>query len=154
MIRNLTKDLNKKGATIFLTTHYIEEADQLCQRVAMINQGKIVAVDNPEKLKASVERHQIIEVSFDKTQNLERMLASLEYSSKVVQVGDKFRLNIRNTSEAVPLLVDFARENDLKIISINTLNPSLEDAFVEMTGLSSEVMATEKEQGKKVASLG
>jgi hypothetical protein len=51
-------------------------------------------------------------------------------------------------------LVDFARENGLKIISINTLNPSLEDAFVEMTGLSSEVMATEKEQGKKVASLG
>jgi len=154
MIRNLTKDLNKNGATIFLTTHYIEEADQLCQRVAIINQGKIVAVDNPEKLKASVEKHQIIEVSFDQTRNLERMLASLEYSSKVVQVGDKFRLNIRNTSEAVPLLVDFARENGLKIISINTLNPSLEDAFVEMTGLSSEVMATEKEQGKKVASLG
>ena len=154
MIRNLTKDLNKNGATIFLTTHYIEEADQLCQRVAMINQGKIVAVDNPEKLKASVERHQIIEVSFDKTQNLERMLASLEYSSKVVQVGDKFRLHVRNTSEAVPLLIDFARENGLKIISINTLNPSLEDAFVEMTGLSSEVMATEKEQGKKAASLG
>jgi ABC-2 type transport system ATP-binding protein len=154
MIRNLTKDLNKNGATIFLTTHYIEEADQLCQRVAIINQGKIVAVDNPEKLKASVEKHQIIEVSFDQTQNLERKLASLEYSSKVVQVGDKFRLHVRNTSEAVPLLVDFARENGLKIISINTLNPSLEDAFVEMTGLSSEVMATEKEQGKKVASLG
>jgi ABC-type multidrug transport system ATPase subunit len=64
----------------------------LCQRVAIINQGKIVAVDNPEKLKASVEKHQIIEVSFDQTQNLERKLASLEYSSKVVQVGDKFRL--------------------------------------------------------------
>jgi len=154
MIRNLTKDLNKNGATIFLTTHYIEEADQLCQRVAIINQGKIVAVDNPEKLKASVEKHQIIEVSFDQTRNLERMLASLEYSSKVVQVGDKFRLHVRNTSEAVPLLVDFARENGLKIISINTLNPSLEDAFVEMTGLSSEVMATEKEQGKKATSLG
>jgi ABC-2 type transport system ATP-binding protein len=154
MIRNLTKDLNKNGATIFLTTHYIEEADQLCQRVAIINQGKIVAVDNPEKLKASVEKHQIIEVSFDQTRNLERMLTSLEYSSKVVQVGDKFRLHVRNTSEAVPLLADFARENGLKIISINTLNPSLEDAFVEMTGLSSEVMATEKEQGKKAASLG
>ena len=154
MIRNLTKDLNKNGATIFLTTHYIEEADQLCQRVAIINQGKIVAVDNPEKLKASVEKHQIIEVSFDQTQNLERMLASLEYSSKVVQVGDKFRLHVRNTSEAVPLLVDFARENGLKIISISTLNPSLEDAFVEMTGLSFEVMATEKEQGKKAVGLG
>jgi ABC-2 type transport system ATP-binding protein len=154
MIRNLTKDLNKNGATIFLTTHYIEEADQLCQRIAMVNQGRIVAVDNPEKLKASVEKHHIIEVSFDQMQNLERVLASLEYLSKVTQVGDKFRLHVRNTSEAVPLLVDFARENGLKIVSINTLNPSLEDAFVEMTGLSPEVMATEKEQGKKAASLG
>ena len=154
MIRNLTKDLNKNGATIFLTTHYIEEADQLCQRVAIINQGKIVAVDNPEKLKASVEKHQIIEVSFDQTQNLEHKLASLKYVSKAVQVGDKFKLHVRNTSETVPLIIDFARENGLKIVSINTLNPSLEDAFVEMTGLSPEVMATEKEQGKKVASLG
>jgi ABC-2 type transport system ATP-binding protein len=154
MIRNLTKDLNKNGTTIFLTTHYIEEADQLCQRVAIINKGKIVAVDNPEKLKASVEKHQIVEVSFDQTQNLEHELASLKYVSKVVQVGDKFRLHVRSTSEAVPLLVDFARENGLKIVSIDTLNPSLEDAFVEMTGLSPEVMATEKEQGKKAVSLG
>jgi hypothetical protein len=71
-----------------------------------------------------------------------------------VQVGDKFKLHVRNTSETVPLIIDFARENGLKILTINTLNPSLEDAFVEMTGLSSEVLATEKEQGKKVASLG
>jgi len=154
MIRNLTKDLNKNGVTVFLTTHYIEEADQLCQRVAMINQGKIIAVDNPEKLKTSVEKHQIIVVSFDQTQNLEHKLASLKYVSKAVQVGDKFRLHVTNASEAVPFLVDFARENGLKIISINTLNPSLEDAFVEMTGLSSEVMTTEKEQGKKAQSLG
>ena len=62
MIRNLVKDLNKTGVTVFLTTHYLEEADQLCQRVAMINKGKIVALDTPEKLKASVEKHQIIEV--------------------------------------------------------------------------------------------
>jgi ABC-2 type transport system ATP-binding protein len=149
MIRNLTKDLNKNGTTIFLTTHYIEEADQLCQRVAMVNQGRIVAVDNPEKLKASAEKHQIIEVSFDKTQDVERKLASLKYSSKVVKVGDKFRLHVENTSETILLLADFARENGLNIVSINTLKPSLEDAFVKLTGLSSEVMKAEKELAKK-----
>jgi ABC-2 type transport system ATP-binding protein len=154
MIRDLTKDLNRNGTTIFLTTHYIEEADQLCQRVAIINRGRIVVVDNPEKLKASVEKHQIIEVSFDQTQNLEHKLASLKYVNKAVQIGDKFKLHVKNTSEAIPLIIDFARENGLKIVSINTLNPSLEDAFVEMTGLNPEVMATEKEQGKKAASLG
>lgn len=151
MIRNLTKDLNKNGVTVFLTTHYIEEADQLCQRVAMINQGKIVAVDNPEKLKAYVEKHQIVEVSFDQPLNLEHKLASLKHVSKAVQAGDKFKLHVGNTSEAVPLIIDFARENGLKIVSINTLNSSLEDAFVKLTGLSSEVMKAEKEPVKKKA---
>jgi ABC-2 type transport system ATP-binding protein len=155
MIRGLTKELNKNGTTVFLTTHYIEEADQLCQRVAIINHGRIVAVGSPERLKASVEKHQIIEVSFDQTQNLEHRLTSLQSVSKVVQVGDKFRLHVRNTSEAVPLLIDFAREKSLNIISINTLKPSLEDAFVEITGLSLDLMATEREQAtKKVVSLG
>jgi ABC-2 type transport system ATP-binding protein len=151
MIRNLVKNLNKNGVTVFLTTHYIEEADQLCERVAMINQGKIIAVDNPEKLKSSVEKHQIIEVSFSQSLNLEHKLASLKNVSKAVQVGDKFKLHVRNTSEAVPLIIDFARENGLKIVSINTLNPSLEDAFVKLTGLSSEVMKAEKEAAKKKA---
>jgi ABC-2 type transport system ATP-binding protein len=154
LIRTLIKDLNKTGVTVFLTTHYIEEADQLCQRIAMINKGKIVAIDSPEKLKASVEKHQIIEVSFDQTRNLEQKLGSLRNTGKVVQFGDKFRLHVRNTSETVPLLADFARENGLKIVSINTLSPSLEDVFVEVTGLSAEIMASEKEQGKKAANLG
>jgi ABC-2 type transport system ATP-binding protein len=154
MIRNLIKDLNKTGVTVFLTTHYIEEADQLCQRIAMINKGKIVALDSPEKLKGSIEKHQIIEVAFDQTKNLEQKLTDLKDLEKAVQFGDKFRLHVKNTSEAVPLLADFAKENGLKIISINTLSPSLEDVFVEMTGLSAEIMATEKEQSKKAANLG
>ena len=72
----------RTGVTVFLTTHYIEEADQLCQRVAMINKGKIVALDGPQKLKASVEKHQIVEVSFDQTKNLENKLTSLRDTRK------------------------------------------------------------------------
>jgi len=154
MIRNLIKELNKSGSTVFLTTHYIEEADQLCQRVAIISQGRIVTVDSPEKLKVSVEKHQIIEVSFSQVEDLERRLTDLNYVNKITQVGDKFRLHVENTSEAIPLLVDFARENELKIMSINTLKPSLEDAFVEITGIAAEAMASEKEQAKKGGNLG
>jgi len=154
MIRKLIKDLNKTDVTVFLTTHYIEEADQLCQRIAMINKGKIVALDSPEKLKTSVEKHQMIDVSFDQTSDLEQKLSSLKGLEKAVQFGDKFRLYVKNTSEMVPLLADFAKANNLKIVSINTLSPSLEDVFVELTGLNAEVMANEKEQGKKAANLG
>lgn len=153
-IRNLIKELNKKGTTVFLTTHYIEEADQLCQRVAIINQGRIATVDGPGKLKASVEQHQIIEISFNAAENLEHKLADINYVSKVLQVGDKFRLHVERTSQVILLLVDFAKENDLEIISINTLRPSLEDAFVEITGIAAEAMAREKEQAKRGGNLG
>ncbi len=72
----------------------------------------------------------------------------------MVQFGDKFRLHFKSNLETVPLLVDFAKENKLKIVSVNTLNPSLEDVFVELTGLNVEVLKSEKEQGKKAANLG
>jgi len=153
-IRNLIKELNNKGTTVFLTTHYIEEADQLCQRVAIINQGRIATVGAPEKLKASIEQHQIIDISFSAAENLEHKLADINYVSKVLQVGDKFRLYVERTSQVIPLLVDFAKENDLEIISINTLRPSLEDAFVEITGIAAEAMAREKEQAKRGGNLG
>jgi len=148
-IRNLMKELNEGGTTVFLTTHYIEEADQLCQRVAMINQGKIVAVDNPEKLKAAIEELHVIEVSFSPSGDFWDRLRGLKYVSNISLVGDKFRLHVEDASEVIPLLIDFSKENNLRIVSINTLKPSLEDAFVKITGLSPEVMATEKEPIKR-----
>jgi ABC-2 type transport system ATP-binding protein len=147
-IRSLTKELNDDGVTIFLTTHYIEEADQLCQRVAIINKGRIVTVDSPEKLKASMEERQVIEVSFSPSTNLDK-LKGLSCVNNVSRLGDKCRLHVTDASEAVSSLVDFAKKNNLKIISINTLKPSLEDAFVKLTGLSSEVLTVEKEPAKK-----
>ena len=149
MIRNLIKELNNDGVTIFLTTHYIEEADQLCQRIAIINKGKIVTVDNPQKLKALIEERQVIEVSFTMSRDLEDKLRGLSCVSDVSMLGDKCRLHVDDASEAVPSLVDFARKNNLKIISINTLKPSLEDAFIKLTGLSPEIMKTEKDPLKK-----
>ena len=149
IIRNLIKELNNDGVTIFLTTHYIEEADQLCQRVAIINKGKIVTVDTPEKLKASMEERQVIEISFTLSQGLEDKLKGLSCVNDVSMLGDKCRLQVDDATEAVPSLVDFARKNSLKIISINTVKPSLEDAFVKLTGLSQEIMKTEKEAVKK-----
>jgi ABC-2 type transport system ATP-binding protein len=99
MIRDLLKQLNKNGVTIFLTTHYIEEADQLCQRIAIINHGKIVALDSPEKLKAKVEKQHVVEASFSPARDLEDQLKNLKYVSGVSRVGDKFRLYVEDASE-------------------------------------------------------
>jgi len=147
-VRGLIRELNRRGTTVFLTTHYLEEADLCCQRIAIIAKGKIIAQGTPEKLKLSTQVEQVIEVSFDRSKDLAEELRSLSNVRDIVTVGDKFRLSVDNSSEVLPLIFDFAKENNLKIVSINTLKPTLEDAFVKLTGLRLEGMSIEKEQMK------
>ncbi len=147
-VRDLIKELNREGTTVFLTTHYIEEADQLCQRIAVIDRGKIIATDTPERLKAVTQIEHAIEVSFDRVEGVYEKLVKLSHVRDVVTTGDKFRLYVDDPSETLPLIIDFAKENHLKIMSISTLKPSLEDAFIKLTGLHPEAMAVEKEHVK------
>jgi len=147
-VRGLIRELNRRGTTVFLTTHYLEEADLCCQRIAIIAKGKIITQDTPEKLKLSTQVEQVIEVSFDHTKDVSDKLKRLSHVRDVVTAGDKFRLSVDDSSETLPLIFDFAKENNLKIVSINTLKPTLEDAFVKLTGLRLEVMSIEKEQMK------
>jgi len=145
-IRNMVQELNRKGVTVLLTTHYIEEADQLCDRIGILNRGKIVAVESPEKLKASVQSIHVVELSFERAfHGLEDELKNLNFVEDVTRLGDKFKIYTRACSMLVPSLVDFSRHRDLQIVSINTVQPSLEDAFIQITGLSLEAMMMEKE---------
>ena len=147
-IRGLIRDLNRQGTTVFLTTHYLEEADVFCRRLAIIAKGKIIVEDTPEKLKLSTQVEQVIEVSFDRAEDIADKLKHLNHVKDVITAGDKFRLHVSAPSETLPSIFDFAKRNNLKIVSINTLKPTLEDAFVKLTGLRAETMAIEKEQLK------
>ena len=143
-IRDLIKDLNEKGTTVFLTTHYIEEADHLCQRIAIINRGKIITVDTPEELKNTVKTENIIEVSFDHAGDIVDELKELSRVRNVVIAGDKFRLYVEDPAETLPSIIHFAEKNRLKVTSVSTIKPTLEDAFVKLTGLHPELLAIEK----------
>ncbi len=147
-IRDLIKKLNRKGTTVFLTTHYIEEADQLCQRIAIINKGKIITVDTPEELKNIVKTENVIEVSFDHAGDIVEELKELSHVRNVVIAGDKYRLYVEDPAETLPSIIHFAAENHLKVTSVNTVKPTLEDAFVKLTGLRPELMTLEKEHKK------
>jgi ABC-2 type transport system ATP-binding protein len=147
-VRGLIRELNRKGTTVFLTTHYLEEADLCCQRIAIIAKGKIITEDTPEKLKLSTQAEQVIEVSFDRTMDVADKLKRLSHVTNVVTLGDKFRLSVDDPSETLASIFDFAKVHNLKVVSINTLKPTLEDAFVKLTGLRLEVMSIEKEQMK------
>ena len=132
LIKDLLQGLNAKGKTIFLTTHDMEEANQLCDRVAIINEGKIVATDAPEKLRMAMSGMHSVEVSFDNVVNAE-VLASIPGVNTIKKLGDKWRLYTINPGELVVSLTNFSCSNGLKIISLNTLAPSLEDAFMALT---------------------
>ena len=132
MIKGMIRDLNKKSVTVFLTTHNMEEANQLCDRVVIINRGKIATIDSPEKLRARSSGLQSIVVSFDKPINSEEM-PRISSVSEVVKMGDKIKLYTSDPGTVVPALVDFARKRSLNIISLNTLAPSLEDVFVKLS---------------------
>ena len=154
VVRRLVEELNRRGTTVLLTTHYIEEADQLCRRVAIMNEGKITACDTPEGLKAALDERHAVEVSFAPSADLEAKLGGLAGVIGVTRIGGKYRLYVEAVSECVESIVAFARDNGLRIVSLDTLRPSLEDAFVRLTGLSPEALAAEKEARKRGGDAG
>jgi ABC-2 type transport system ATP-binding protein len=132
LIKDVLQGLNAKGKTIFLTTHDMDEANQLCARVAIINEGKIVAIDAPEKLRMATSGMHSVEVSFDDVVRSEA-LANIPGVNTVKKLGDKWRLYTTNPGELAVSLVNYSSSNGLKIISLTTLAPSLEDAFIALT---------------------
>jgi ABC-2 type transport system ATP-binding protein len=127
--------LNAEGTTVFLTTHQIEEANQLCDRVAIINHGQIAAIDTPERLKAAFRRAQSVEVALEPDGGARgEALANLPGVTHSIKMGDKWRLYTEAPSGLVPQVVHYAEDHGLRVISLNTLGPSLEDVFLEITG--------------------
>jgi ABC-2 type transport system ATP-binding protein len=136
IIRKVIRDLTSKGVTVFLTTHNIEEANLTCDRVAIINRGRIAAIDSPERLKATIQSVQSVEVAFSGTApGREAELRQLPNVSEVRKEGDKFRLYTRDPSHVIAAVMEYAQEHDTRVLSMTTFGPSLEDVFIRLTGL-------------------
>jgi ABC-2 type transport system ATP-binding protein len=136
IIRDVISDLTSRGVTVFLTTHNIEEANLTCDRVAIINQGRIAAIDSPERLKSTIQSVQSVEVAFSTiSANREEDLRQLPGVSEVRKEGDKFRLYTRDPSVVIAAVMEYAQEHNTRVLSINTVGPSLEDVFIKLTGL-------------------
>ena len=132
MILSLLRDLNRQGSTIFLTTHNMEEANRLCNRVGIIRAGKMVAIDAPEKLKMAIDRVHTIEVSFDREVSGDA-LAGLKGVTSADRTGDKWQITTQDKDATIRSLVTFSQQNSATIVTLNTLSPSLDDAFLRLT---------------------
>jgi ABC-2 type transport system ATP-binding protein len=131
MIVEKVKGLSRKGRTVILTTHNIEEASRLCQKVCIINKGRVVTIDTPERLRSALERIQSVEVSFDR-----RVACSLFAAgcvSGAEEHGDKIRLLTSDPDQAIEKIMAVRDELGLKIVSLAVLAPTLEDVFVKLT---------------------
>ncbi len=117
MILALLRDLNEKGTTIL---------------VGIILAGKMVAVDAPEKLKTAIDRVHKIEVSFDREVPADA-LVGLAGITSAERTGDKWQITAENRDSVIRSLVGFSRQQDVTIVTLNTLAPSLDDAFLQLT---------------------
>ncbi|MDD1675707.1 MAG: ATP-binding cassette domain-containing protein, partial [Methanomicrobiales archaeon] len=136
IIRQVLRDLHDKGVTIFLTTHNIEEANVLCERVAIINRGIIAAIDAPEKLKGAIQSVQSIEIGFDHpVPGMMGALQALPLVNEVRREGDKVRIFTSYPGDVLLAVMVYLQEKKIKPLSVNTHGPSLEDVFIKLTGL-------------------
>ena len=144
-LRKLITDSKKKGLTIFLTTHYIPEAESLCDRIAIIVQGKIRVVDTPENIRDQMKEAEVLEIGLDRiTEDLKNSLLSLNGVEKILIDENRVRFRTRRLDQVASPIIRSLEGHGAKIKSINTLSPSLEDAFVKITGLDSELMKIDK----------
>jgi ABC-2 type transport system ATP-binding protein len=126
---------SERDLTVILTTHYMDEADKLCDRVAIIDHGRLVALDSPLKLKASIPGKNLLEVSFSSVP--EGWLDTIRALPDVADVKPEdgaFRISSNNGPRTTVALIDAARQAGITVASLSVQSTTLDDVFVRYTG--------------------
>ena len=127
--------LNREKTTIILTTHYMDEAEKLCQRIAFMDQGRLLALDTPDNLKRSMPAGELIEIGFDRFD--ERLIPEIKSHDLVISVEakpNKLLISAKNGSSLIPLLLSDFERFGIGITTISIRSPSIEDVFLAVTG--------------------
>jgi ABC-2 type transport system ATP-binding protein len=140
-LRELILEIKQEGRTVLLTTHYMEEADQLCDRVGIIDLGKIIALDTPANLKASVEQLDIVQLEVE---NFDPVLTdALNQLPTVQNVATRYLgtdsawsvgLHIEDSRAVLPGLIEIVGSKSGRIRHMQVAEPTLEDVFISLTG--------------------
>ena len=147
-IRRLISSLYNEGTTIFLTTHYIEEAERLCQRIAFIVDGRIVQNDTVANLLQPIKDQKVLRITVtnsggDLSGKLEKAFPELEFRD---ESDNQILVHSRDTISIGPV-VRFIEKQGAEVTEARQLKPSLEDVFVRLTGIEPELMKKEKNGG-------
>jgi ABC-2 type transport system ATP-binding protein len=131
----LGKIKKERNLTILLTTHYMDEADRLCDRIAIVDHGKLMALDSPMKLKASIPAAGFLEVSFSSIpEGWQETLKSLPEVANVIEHDHIFRIASQNGPRTTVELVEAARRAGIDVSSLSVQSTTLDDVFTHYTG--------------------
>jgi len=127
--------LNTEQITIILTTHYMDEAEKLCSRIAFMNQGRLVALDTPENHKRALPEGDLIDIGVGRVDD--GVLSAIRDSGLVTSVeekGNTLRIHARNGSSVLPAIIGIFERLSVPVTSISIHSPSIEDVFIYLTG--------------------
>jgi ABC-2 type transport system ATP-binding protein len=135
------KTVVESGKTVLYTTHYIEEAAQICDRIGILKQGQIVALDTPDALRAKIKKEEVIylavedivQIQIEQLRNLQGVIVITENNAEDLAPNQHgFCLKLKNIGE-LPSVFDFLFEQKIKLVNFRREEPTLEDAFIELT---------------------
>ena len=135
----IVESLKARGRTVLLTTHYMEEASRLCDRVAVVDHGKVIALGTPKSLISSLGAEHVIEFAVDETETAsarvdESSLRVLPSVEAVAREAGSWRLTVREVHRAVPALLAMLSERGAEPTQLTTHHATLEDVFMSLTG--------------------
>jgi len=128
----ILRELHAQGRTVVMTTHYMEEADQLCDRVAIIDKGKLLALDTPTALRSQAPGETIVDVTLDRA--IAGELPPLHGVTRAEARGVVLRAYAPSPASAIPSLLTFAESRGYSVRDIHLSRPSLETLFISLTG--------------------
>ncbi len=134
LIRKIVTELNDDGLTVFITTHNMIEAGDICSRVAIINKGRIAAIDTPGNLRSMVRKHHYVEAVFREQAPPLKKLEAIPDVTGVECDKEVFRLYTETPGSVATMLVILTLDLGLELEQLNTRKPSLEDVFLYYTG--------------------
>ncbi len=164
---NYIKLLKKEyGMTIFMTTHYLEEADMLCDRVAIIDRGKIIAMGTPNNLKESLGGDIMTLSIQDSKLDVSDLIRKVSRVKEVKKQDGTYRIKVEDGEETAPTIIDAVRAEGHKVTRLSLTKPTLDEVYLEYTGrsireeeeskegFSSQRMAMRKARGQRSMGFG
>ncbi|MFM1801604.1 MAG: hypothetical protein RJA81_956 [Planctomycetota bacterium] len=131
---DVIRDLQGRGRTTILTTHYMDEAEKLCDRIAIVDTGQVIALGSPRELILKLGGDHIVEFAIEGPKIEVEPFAQLASVQKARQEGDGFALTVSEPHRTIPELLDYLAANQLELARLTTRQASLEDVFVSLTG--------------------